>query len=73
MIQITIPLSCITMMSESYQLEKKNSAKNNEKKEKDGIRRFTIADALKLNSLKRGDHEDGDNEKEPFRFKIAGS
>ncbi|MEK6681787.1 MAG: hypothetical protein AABY79_07470 [Nitrospirota bacterium] len=70
MIQITIPLSCITIMSEEYQSEKKNSVK---KKEKDGIRRFTIADALKLNSLKRGDHEDGDNEREPFRFKIAGS
>ena len=31
MIQITIPLSCITMMSEEYQSEKKNSVKKKRK------------------------------------------
>lgn len=75
MIQITIPLSYIAMISEKCQLEnqleKKNSAMKNEKK--DGIKKYTIADALRINSFKRGGHEDGNDEKEPIRFKTAGS
>lgn len=70
MIQITIPLSCITMLSQEYQSVKKNSIKKKEKEY--DIRRYTIAEALKFNSFKKGYHRD-DEEREPFRFKIAGS